>query len=92
MKAMINWCRLPIKAPEEHKEEIKKASARPAAAKETSIDAAIVTVLSDGGGIFTLQVKQIIGSEVILSGQHVFNVFSLLPTGFVKSSAKHCGT
>lgn len=59
MKAMISWCSLPIKG--------MQVSARPAAAKETSIDAGTVTVLSDGGGIFTLKVKQIIGS-----GQHVF--------------------
>lgn len=78
MKAMINWWRPPIKAPEEHKEEVQEASARLAAAKETSIDAAIVTVLSDESGIFTLK----------LFSQ---DSMSSLPTGFVESSAKHHG-
>lgn len=51
MKAGSTLCKLPVKTTEDAK-EIQEATKSPAAAKETSLDAATVAVLSEGDSIF----------------------------------------
>lgn len=51
-KAGNDFCELPLKAPEEVKEEVQEVTVSPATAKEISIDIAVEAVLSTFNDFF----------------------------------------
>lgn len=55
MRSGNNCCSPPLKAPEEDEGEIQEAILSLAAAKEKIVNTAVVTVLSELDGIFTLK-------------------------------------
>lgn len=73
VRSSCDW--LPLKAP---KDQIQEATVSPAAAKETSVDAAVVADSSELEGIFAQQN----GTKVFLGGQHVLTSQA---TGFGKT-------
>lgn len=57
-KAGGDCCKLPTNTTEKDKGDVREATASLAAAKESSADAAVETVLSDLGGILALKEEQ----------------------------------
>lgn len=79
IKAESNSCKLPSKKKSEQGEVKEEATVSLAAAKETSVDAAIAAVLSEPSGIFTLRKEQ----RMALWAFYQCDVFASLPTAEV---------